>query len=58
VQPMLVRIFFWSVYLIVVFGVLKAVSWVDPPDRWKMLAFLGSILIFIAWAALQGKNRE
>jgi len=55
---MLVRIFFWSVYLIVVFGVLKAVSWVDPPDRWKMLAFLGSILIFIAWAALQGKNRE
>ncbi|WP_187290822.1 hypothetical protein [Hyphomicrobium denitrificans] len=54
---MLVRVFFWSVYLIVLIGVLNAVSWVDPPDRWKMLAFFGSILIFVAWAALRGKNR-
>lgn len=53
---MLVRVFFWSVYLIVLIGVLKAVSWVDPAERWKMLAFFGSILIFVAWAALRGKK--
>lgn len=55
---MLVRIFFWSVYLIVLIGVFNAVSWVAPADRWKMIAFFGSIFIFIAWAALSGNNRK
>ena len=55
---MLARWFFWSVYLIVVLGVIKAISWVEEPSRWYVLVFFVLILLFIAWTATQGRDRS
>lgn len=51
------RWFFWGVYLIVILGVIKAIPWIAQSRRWDVLVLFASILIFVAWRALQGRNR-